>query len=657
MFRLLRAFCIHFTFVLTLTGGARAAEVIHQFDSTVQLAKDGTLTVTETLRVRAEGREIRRGIFRDFPMTFTDAGGRERDVDFSLIDVTRDGKPEPHFTERKQRIMRIYAGDKDTTIARGDHTYVFRYTTGRQVRWFDGKPELNWNVTGNFWNFPISSATYRLELADGARPLRWTAFTGPRGAQGKDWRGAIGNAGVLTVETTRQLAAGEGLTVVAALPDAAIDKPSAQTELWYSLYDNRHWILGGLGFVVVLVYYLMAWRAVGRDPRGGTIIPLFHSPPGISPALANYIDNWGFARNRWRAFTAAALALAVRGLITFDSGDKKLILRFKADPAPDVRLPSGEKAILSWVKKQGVSAVIDSTNGTQVAKVGADFVSKIEAESKDRFFRRNLGYAIAGLVMTVAVVIGVLIVGGLQENDIGVLIIIMFGSFFIAMFLIPVLLAVFRDTGLRVAFRSLISIVVGVIFISMFVGVISTLIPDDFAALPPLLVSFIANYPFSFVLLGAFAALNGLFFYLMRAPTALGRPIMDQLAGLKLYLETAEADRLNMQAPDITAERFETLLPYAVALNVEKPWSDAFAAALRRANPGEADATRHYQPRWGGGTNWSGATFGTAVAATVGSVSSALASAVPVSSGSSGFSSGGGGGAGGGGGGGGGGGW
>ena len=83
----------------------------------------------------------------------------------------------------------------------------------------------------------------------------------------------------------------------------------------------------------------------------------------------------------------------------------------------------------------------------------------------------------------------------------------------------------------------------------------------------------------------AFAALNGIFLYLMKAPTALGRPIMDQLAGFKLYLETAEAYRLNAQAPEITAERFEALLPYAVALDVEKPWADAFAAALRRAHP------------------------------------------------------------------------
>ena len=120
------------------------------------------------------------------------------------------------------------------------------------------------------------------------------------------------------------------------------------------------------------------------------------------------------------------------------------------------------------------------------------------------------------------------------------------------------------------------------------------------------------------MLVTAFAALNGLFVYLMRAPTALGRPIMDQLAGFRLYLETAEADRLNMQAPEITAERFEALLPYAVALDVEKPWADAFAAALRRAHPDDADPMRHYQPGWSSGGGWSGGNFGSAVASTVG---------------------------------------
>ncbi|MDO8875965.1 MAG: DUF2207 domain-containing protein [Pseudolabrys sp.] len=655
MHGLLRSVCLGIAIITTFAGGAAAAEVIHKFESAVQLAKDGTLTVTETVRVRAEGRAIKRGIYRDFPMTFTDAGGREREVDFTLLGVTRDGKPEPHHTERQQRYLRIYAGDKDVTLTTGDHTYVFRYRTARQVRWFDGQPELNWNVTGNFWNFPILSAAYRLELIAGERPLRWTAFSGPLGAQGKDWRGAIGDAGVLAVETTRPLAAGEGLTVVAGLAFSAVDPPNEQ---WYAIVDNRHWIFGSIGFVLVLLYYVAAWRAVGRDPRRGTIIPLFHPPAGVSPALANYIDNWGFGRDRWRAFTAAALSLAVRGLITFDQSGDTLTLTAKRKSAAGEVLPPGERAIYDWVQKRDGKAIIDKEHGAAVVAAGNAFTAAIEAESKNKFFRRNLGYAIAGVVMTIAVVVGVLIVGGLQENDIGVLIVSTMGSFFLAVFIIPVLTALFGGGGLRSIFRSLLSLAVFAIFISIFVGLITTIIPDEPVDLSPLL-TFVRDYPFSFVLLSAFATLNGLFFYLMRAPTALGRPIMDQLAGLRLYIETAETDRLNREVPDITAERFEALLPYAVALNLEKPWSDAFAAALRRAHPDEADPMQHYHPAWtGGGRGWSGANFGTAVAATVGGVSSALASAVPVSSGSSGFSSGGGGGSsGGGGGGGGGGGW
>jgi uncharacterized membrane protein len=132
---------------------------------------------------------------------------------------------------------------------------------------------------------------------------------------------------------------------------------------------------------------------------------------------------------------------------------------------------------------------------------------------------------------------------------------------------------------------------------------------------------------------------------------------MDKLAGLRLYLDTAESGRLNIaEAPEITTERFEMLLPYAVALDVEKPWANAFAASLARAYPNDPDPMHHYHPRWSRGHSWSGTNFGRSIASTVAGATGALASAMPrSSSSSSGFS--GGGGSGGGGGGGGGGGW
>ncbi|MCP5093248.1 MAG: DUF2207 domain-containing protein, partial [Gammaproteobacteria bacterium] len=151
--------------------------------------------------------------------------------------------------------------------------------------------------------------------------------------------------------------------------------------------------------------------------------------------------------------------------------------------------------------------------------------------------------------------------------------------------------------------------------------------------------------------------LNALFFFLMGAPTQLGREKMDVIAGLKTYLVLAEKDRMNMAgAPQMSPEHYETLLPYAVALGVEKPWSDAFQAWLLTA-AAAGIAAAHYSPGWYHGrlnTNNIGDTFGEMA----NNIESSFTAALPApTSSSSGFSSSGGGSSGGGGGGGGGGGW
>ena len=51
-----------------------------------------------------------------------------------------------------------------------------------------------------------------------------------------------------------------------------------------------------------------------------------------------------------------------------------------------------------------------------------------------------------------------------------------------------------------------------------------------------------------------------------------------KVEGFKLYLRVAEKDRLKFtDAPEKTPERFSHLLPYAVALGVEKQWAEQFA--------------------------------------------------------------------------------
>ncbi|MEZ5997623.1 MAG: DUF2207 domain-containing protein [Hyphomonas sp.] len=152
----------------------------------------------------------------------------------------------------------------------------------------------------------------------------------------------------------------------------------------------------------------------------------------------------------------------------------------------------------------------------------------------------------------------------------------------------------------------------------------------------------------------AFAGLNGLFMYLMPAPTPKGQKVRSEIAGFRLYLETAEKLQMNAvkvgsdAPPPMSLARYEKFLPWAVALNVEKPWTQYFEHQL----PAEAAA---YNPAWGRFGDRTFRNIGGMNDAIMSSMNTGVSSSLPQSSSSSG--SGGGGFSGGGGGGGGGGGW
>ncbi len=145
---------------------------------------------------------------------------------------------------------------------------------------------------------------------------------------------------------------------------------------------------------------------------------------------------------------------------------------------------------------------------------------------------------------------------------------------------------------------------------------------------------------------------NALFYHLLKAPTVMGRRVMDQIEGFKLFLSVAERERLEMlNPPDKTPELFEKYLPYALALDVENQWSEQFAETLAAA--AGAGEGRGYTPGWYRGGSWSGRGPGGLASQLGGSLSGAISSssvAPGSSSGSGGGFSGGGGGGGGGGG-------
>src|SRR5690606_8747413 len=104
---------------------ALAIEEIQRYDIEIEIRADGSLDVTEHITVQAEGSQIRRGLYRDFPTRYRDRLGNRVVVGFEVLGVERDGTPEPWFTEALHNGVRINTGNDDF-LPRFPGTY--RYT-------------------------------------------------------------------------------------------------------------------------------------------------------------------------------------------------------------------------------------------------------------------------------------------------------------------------------------------------------------------------------------------------------------------------------------------------------------------------------------------------------------------------------------------------
>ena len=624
---------------------AAAMEHIRSYHSDIRIAASGELTVAETITVNAEGNDIRRGIFRDFPLTMEDNEGRTVRVGFDVLSVTRDGEPEGWRTESVTGGIRIYTGSADVLLPRGEHTYVITYRTDRQIRYFDEHDELYWNVTGNGWMFRIDQASARVTLPDGARVTETVAYTGPLGAA--DTNANVRSSGNTAVfSTTRALQPYEGLTIVVGIPKGFIAAPSVEQRRDWWFRDNINLILGFGGLALVALYYARNWTRVGRDPAAGVMVPRWDPPDGISPALVNYIDNKGFSGQGWTAISASALDLAVKGYVTLEDLKNSITIR-RTDKPPNWKLPAGQAALLKEIPSPGDELVIDKANGSRVQIVGGNFRRAMEKEHRGKYYRSNTGYVIGGVVLSLVALGALFLFGDVQPDTIVILLIPVFFAAFFGGFAVKLGKSLRRGKSL---FSRIMTIVVlgfvGFVALSMISSILVSIASEltgneDW----PVLAS-----------VGGIVLVNVIFFFLMGAPTPLGRKMMDGIEGLRTYLTLAEKDRMNMAgSPKMSPQHFEKLLPYAVALGVEKPWSRTFETWLATATAGAAAAS--YAPGWYSGDNIGG--FCDRIGGFSSSMASTIASTIPApkaSSSSSGFSSGGGF-SGGGGGGGGGGGW
>ena len=560
MVRLLLSFLL-----LSIPLAARAEEKIELYTVDIIIDSNGDLIVREDIRVRAENNRIRRGIYRSFPTDYRGRYGNRIRVDFDVVEVLRDGLSEPYHIEREGGRATVYIGSEAVILDPDIYQYTLVFRASGQLGFFEDFDELYFNAIGGDWAFAIDSAFIAVHLPPGAAPLEYAAYSGFAGDTGCACEiESLGDR--INFYSTSALMPGQQFTVAVGWPKGYVPQPSAVLIAWRVLRDNDNILIGILGLAVTFFIYLRNWKKVGRDPRKGTIIPLYNPPDDHSAAGCAYLVNMGYGS---RSFTAILVQLAVKGylIISRSKGKKYTLAKAGMD---QTGLNPVERSIAGLLFSSGDSLDIDQKHYKLFQSVQRELEAGLSAIYRPEFFSFNTRAVLTGLLPGVVFI---------------------------------VLMFVLSDTALG----------------------------------------------WSFVILVLYIALFILFGNLMKAPSVMGRKVMDEIEGFRMFLSATEKNRLNrIEEPDITPELFEQYLPYAIALGVENKWGKKFEHHLA------ASSQPVRQPSWyrSSGKSFSPSLFSSTLG---GAFTRAVASSSSAPGSSSG--SGGGGSSGGGGGGGGGGGW
>jgi uncharacterized membrane protein YgcG len=607
------------------------------------LQPDNSLLVTETITVYAAGSQIRHGIYREFPTQYQDPYNNRYVVGFEMQSASYDAAPEHFRVEDRANGKRVYLGDPNTFVPVGRHTYTLRYRTTRQLGFYKDHDALYWNVTGNGWIFVIdhASATVHLPSTIPADQVTLAGFTGPQGSRATDLDRSEDD-GSFEFSARHALGSNAGLSVLLMWPKGYVTPPSTVERLQYFFQDNRDALLLGLGFLAISVYYFMAWSAVGRDPARGVIMPRYEPPPDLSPAAMRYLVRMGYDQ---KTFAAAVLDMAARGYLRIkeQAGSYTLYLTGKDDRA----LAPDEKLVASELFDGRNDLWMHQENHMIFAAAQKALKQCLKKAEERVYFVTNSRYVIAPVVFSIALCAVTVYLKGLPQLFMAGFLCFWLtfwslGTFGLLFTVVKNWRAVLR--GQKPAAGGTGTCLLLTVFAIPFLGF-------EIMGLGFLVKATSLSVAFFVV---ACAGLHILFLYLLKAPTTVGRMLLDQVEGFKMFLGAVDGDRLNrVNPPEQTPETFEKFLPYALALDVEQAWSEKFSGVLAMAGTAPGDNAAYTPSFYSGADNsFSGSAFSS-------SFTDSFASAISSSSSAPGSSGGGGGdgGSGGGGGGGGGGGW
>ena len=522
------------------------AEKITNYDVTVQINKNGTLTVNEVIDYEFDG-AAKHGIYRDIPLRSKKNGVDIYKSYIKMNSIKRNGLSEEYSTKNFNEGVRYRVGSADRFVENGVNRYEFNYVIYNAVFEKDGIYQVYFNAIGQFWKVPIEKATVNIKFGNG-KPVteneisKLDIFTGEYGQSGKDYIENLNN-GTIEIKTNKVLQSYNGLSFRLNLKTDNIS-PTFLDKLQTLYYAHPLLAAGPVIIIFLVIYGFMTWYIFGRDVGKKAIVPEFNIPKDISAMYAAYING---VREPKEILTIGLLSLLSKGYVEADDkkGDGKNVKYTLSDSKRSKpELAEEEKIVFNALSDTGNIF----KNERSLYNASNKILKLFENEYKRKVYRDNS-------IFNVAFIIGIVIVfiistnansgtAGISDSIFGVVSLVMVAIFF----------GIVLNT-----FFSIINNIYG--NNSTFLKVVKWLVVLFMSAIYGVL---------NFIVIGIIMAMYTIYSKVIGRYTTDGMRKKEYLDGMKMYIKTAEANQImKFNDVDELVAYFKGILPYAVALGVK----------------------------------------------------------------------------------------
>ena len=511
------------------------SEKIRNYEVTVQINKNGTLTVNEVIDYQF-GEEFKHGIYRDIPLRSKRFGF---DVHKSFIKmnwIKRDGKDEEYTKNHFYEGIRYRIGSETelVNLYKTESIYELNYDIYNAVFEKDGIYQVYYNAIGQFWNVPIEQASVIIRFPDGQKIKKneiekLEVYTGSYGEKGENYD-ILENDEEIHI-STKELEAKNGLTFMLNLKTDKIS-PTLVDKLKIVYLSNPAIIILPFLLLFLTIYSIVTWKFFGKDPQGKSVIPEFNLPKDISPMFAAYING---ERDTVEILNAGIFTLLTKGFIVANrvNGEIKYNKESKTAYTQETELAEEERMLLDALS----SEKNDIFGSEKRIYNKANSIIEILKDKYHKIIYKNNG----SFLVPFYCVAPVFMIFIFSQTNFEIF------NIFIILYILITLGSFFHRIWITVSKKLLIGLVIIVILgVSFYQGIEIFVFTTYFVILFIVYAKLIGKY------------------------TNEGLRKKEYLKGMKMYIKTAEENQIRkFDNVKELIEYFNGILPFAVALGVK----------------------------------------------------------------------------------------